>query len=892
MGPSQATARSADDFLADGHTPMMAQYLAAKAAAPDCLLFYRMGDFYELFFEDAETASAALDIALTRRGKNKGEDIPMCGVPFHASESYLARLIRAGHKVAICEQVETPEEARRRGGAKTLVRREIVRLVTPGTVMEDALLDARENNHLAALARIGGETGLAWLDMSTGAFSVQPVDGDKALPAALERVGPSELVAPEGLSDLLCGLLPGSRLTIQPESLFDSENARRRLEETFGVKDTGAFGGFSRAEIAAAGVLIDYVARTQIGRLPHLARPQRIAPGTSLDIDAATRRNLELGRTLNGERRGSLLDTIDRTVTGPGARMLGAWLSAPSCDLHRIGARLDGVEALIANRSLRTALREILRTLPDMERALARLSAGRGGPRDLGALRDGLKAAERLAGALDAAPAPALCVLREALRQGPAVTILGDTLAGALADSLPLLSREGGFVRPGYRSDLDETQAVQKNGRRMIAAMEARYRSLTGIESLKIAYNNILGYYIEIPARRAESLLAARNEADNPFIHRQTMAGAVRFTSIELSELEKNVATAAERALAIELDVFADLAAQTLARAPAIARIACAAAEIDTLAGLADIAEENAWTRPILDNSLSFQIEGGRHPVVEQSLKEAGTPFVPNDCDLSPASRLWLLTGPNMAGKSTFLRQNALISILAQTGSFVPARRAHIGLVDRVFSRVGASDDLARGRSTFMVEMVETAAILNQATERSLVILDEIGRGTATFDGLSIAWACVEHLHDANRARALFATHYHELASLEARLEALACHAMQVKEWKGQIVFLHTVARGAADRSYGVHVAEIAGLPPAVVARARTILTTLETGERAGALARLAQDLPLFSARPSRAEETPCHAALAAELAAIHPDALSPREALDTLYALKALLKT
>lgn len=893
--PQQQTA---EDFLANGHTPMMAQYMAAKAAAPDCLLFYRMGDFYELFFEDAEKASAALDIALTKRGKNQGADIPMCGVPFHACEGYLARLIRAGHKVAICEQVETPEEAKKRGGAKALVRREIVRLVTPGTVMEDSLLDARANNYLAALARAGGQTGLAWLDMSTGAFSVQPVE-EKTLSAAIERVAPSEIVAPEGLSDTLSAFLSGPRLTLQPESLFDSENARRRLEDSFGVSDMAAFGAFTRAEIAAAGALVDYVARTQIGKIPHLSRPQRLAPGGVMEIDAATRRNLELTRTLSGERRGSLLDTIDRTATGPGARMLGEWLSAPSCDLARIGARLDRVESLIENRSLRGALRSILRELPDMERALARLTAGRGGPRDLGALRAGLGAAEALAGALDSAQTAALAENRASLAQNPEITGLADTLDAALGDALPFLARDGGFVRPGHDAALDEARSLQKNGRRIMAEMEAQYRAQTGIESLKIAYNNILGYFIEIPARRAEKILAAKNDPDNPFIHRQTMASAVRFTTVELSELEKNVTTAAERALAIEIGIFNALTAQAAQQAGDISRIARAAAELDAVAGLAELAEENGWTRPEIDDGLDFTIADGRHPVVERALKQSGTPFVPNDCDLSPGNRLWLLTGPNMAGKSTFLRQNALIAILAQSGSFVPARSARIGLIDRVFSRVGASDDLARGRSTFMVEMVETAAILGQASERSLVILDEIGRGTATFDGLSIAWACVEHLHDAARSRALFATHYHELSALESRLDSVVCHSMQVREWKGDIVFLHTVAKGAADRSYGIHVAQIAGLPPAVVARAREILGLLEKGGHSGALTRMAEDLPLFSARPAPPpaqtppeNRNPERAALLSRLESLDPDALTPRAALEELYALKALARS
>lgn len=884
----QSASATPEDFLAEGHTPMMAQYMAARAAAPGCLLFYRMGDFYELFFEDAEQASAVLDIALTRRGRTKGEDIPMCGVPFHSCEPYIARLIRAGHKVAICEQVETPDEARRRGGAKALVRREIVRIATPGTLTEDSLLDARANNYLAALAQSRSGTGLAWVDMSTGDFAVQPVE-PSAIPAALARIAPSEILAPESLAGLLAPLDKAMRPTLQPDSLFDPDNARRRLETAFGVTDMQGFGAFTPAETAAAGALIDYVARTQIGKLPHLARPRRIAPGGTMEIDAATRRNLEIARTLSGERRGSLLDTVDRTVTGPGARLLAEWLCAPSCDLAEIEGRLDRVQSLHDRRPLRAALREIFRTLPDMERALARLSAGRGGPRDLGALRDGLSGVEKLCAALDAAPEQTLAALRDALAATAALMSLADTLGAALADPLPFLAREGGFVRVGYHAPLDEALALQKNGRRLMAEMESRYRAETGIETLKIAYNNILGYYIEIPARKAQPLLDARTQPEgSPFIHRQTMAGAVRFTTVALSELEKDVSTAADRALALEHEIFERLCADAVAQAVELARLARAAATLDAAAGLAEIADESGWTRPTLDESVHFEIQAGRHPVVERALKESGTPFVPNGCDLSPGRRLWLLTGPNMAGKSTFLRQNALIAILAQCGSFVPAQAARIGLVDRVFSRVGASDDLARGHSTFMVEMVETAAILNQAGPRALVILDEIGRGTATFDGLSLAWACLEHLHDSIRARVLFATHYHELAALESRLGDLSCHAMQVKEWKGDIVFLHAVGPGAADRSYGLHVARIAGLPAPVIARARALLGQLESGGRPGVLSRLTEDLPLFgaaaaSATPPAPEPDP----LRAQIEAIDPDRLTPREALELLYALK-----
>jgi len=872
-----------DAPAADAATPAMAQYLEIKRQYPDCLLFYRMGDFYEMFFEDAARAAAALDITLTKRGRHEGEEIPMCGVPVHAAEAYLSRLIRQGIRVAVCEQTE---EAAKRKSTKAPLKRAVVRVVTPGTLTEDTLLDARRHNYLAAFAEAAGGFALAWLDLSTGDFAVEP-QSLGGLDAALARLSPGELLIADRLLQRpeLFELLGQwkERLTPLPAQRFDSESGRKRLESIFAVGTLEGFGGFGRAELAAAGALVDYATLTQQGKLPRLTPPRRLSAGSAMAIDAATRRNLELMETLAGERKGSLLATIDRTVMGAGARMLAEWLAAPLTDPADIAARHDAVAALLEDGRLREDLRTALKRSADIERAMARLALGRGGPRDLAALRDTLGVAGELRKRLaSAASAPAL--VAEAARDLGEHGALVERLARALAADLPLLARDGGFIAAGYAPALDELKSLRDESRRLIAGLQGRYAVESGIASLKIRHNNVLGYYIEVTAAQAPKL-------GQGFIHRQTMASAMRFTTTELGELESKILTAADKALALELQLFDDLVAEALARGEEIARAALALAFLDAAAGLAELAAAERWSRPKVDRGNGFRIAGGRHPVVEAALRQSQQgSFIGNDCDLGAERRLWLVTGPNMAGKSTFLRQNALIAILAQMGSFVPAESAALGVVDRLFSRVGAADDLARGRSTFMVEMVETAAILNQATERSLVILDEIGRGTATFDGLSIAWATVEHLHDRNKCRALFATHYHELTALASRLPALSCHTMRVKEWQDQVVFLHEVAPGAADRSYGIHVAKLAGLPAAVVERAEEVLALLERSEQSGDLARLAEDLPLFSAARPKGGTAAKDSAVETALSEVQPDALTPREALELVYRLKLLL--
>jgi DNA mismatch repair protein MutS len=901
--PSGDTARVTPKASGDAGrvTPMMEQYVEIKTANPDCLLFYRMGDFYELFFEDAETAARARGIVLTKRGKHLGADIPMCGVPVERADEYLHRLIALGHRVAVCEQLEDPAEAKKRG-PKSVVRRDVVRLVTPGTLTEDTLLDSKRNNYLLSVARarlssVGEDArfGLAWIDISTAEFRVTECDR-ASLSAEIARLEPGEII----VSDALFGdaeLSPFWRelpaVTPLTRDVFDAATAERRLTTFFAVATSEAFGALTRLELTAAAACVTYVERTQIGKHPPLSPPLREAASATMAIDQATRGNLELMRTLSGERRGSLLDAVDRTVTAAGSRLLAQQLSAPLTDPAAINTRLDAVAGFVADIAVRADTRSRLQAAPDLARALARLAVGRGGPRDLAAIRDGINAAadlSRALGALKDPPADIALAMQDCTRPNG---MLAAELSAALAAELPAFKRDGGFVRPGYDAALDEVRALRDESRRVVAALQARYAEETGVRALKVRHNNVLGYFVEVTAQHGDKLMSAPLNAS--FIHRQTLAGQVRFTTTELGELEAKIASAAERALGLELEIFERLTASVIAETDAIKACAEALARLDVASSLAHLAAERDFARPLVDNSLDFAVEGGRHAVVEQALARDGTPFVANDCDLSPppetnAGRIWLLTGPNMAGKSTFLRQNALIAILAQMGSFVPARSARIGVVDRLFSRVGAADDLARGRSTFMVEMVETAAILNQAGNRALVILDEIGRGTATFDGLSIAWATVEHLHDVNKCRALFATHFHELTALSARLPRLHNATVRVKEWQGEVVFLHEVTAGAADRSYGIQVAKLAGLPSSVIERAKLVLAKLEQEDRAAPKG--FEDLPLFAAPIAPTQDTQHKAfdLVMAAVAALNPDDMSPREAMEALYALKARL--
>lgn len=884
-----------------GATPMMAQYIEIKAANPDSLLFYRMGDFYELFFEDAEAASRTLGIVLTKRGKHQGYDIPMCGVPVERADEYLQRLIAAGHRVAVCEQMEDPAEAKKRG-PKSVVRRDVTRLVTPGTITEERLLDPARANLLVAVARSRGEDGswtfgIAAADISTGRFIVTEASETHLL-AELARLDPREVLVPDAMFDEQGPIKQylrdlGGAVTPLARDGFDAASAARRLEEFFGVSTLAGFGSFARHELAAAAAIATYVERTQLGVRPPLSPPMREARGLAMQIDAATRANLELTRTLSGERNGSLLSAIDRTVTPAGARLLAERIAGPLTDVAAIQARLNAVQFFIERRAFRERLRSALKSTPDMARSLARLAMDRGGPRDVAAMRDAFRIAHEIA-ALISSEGQAPDELTSAAK---ALSALDPEIApyatSALADDLPLQKRDGGFVREGFSKELDETRGLRDESRRVIASLQSNYIEMTGARTLRIKHNNFLGYFLEVPQAAGEDLLKPPH--NTIFIHRQTMQGAMRFSTGELADLASRIASAGERALSLELDVYMRLSARIVAEAGPIKRAAEALAVIDVSAALAELADDLGYTRPHISQGLEFHIEGGRHPVVEAALKRDGASFVANDSDLSPperehSGRILIITGPNMAGKSTYLRQNALIAVLAQAGSYVPAQVARMGVVDRLFSRVGAADDLARGRSTFMVEMIETAAILNQATERSLVILDEIGRGTATFDGLSIAWATIEHLHEGNRCRALFATHFHELTALVKKLNRLANATMRVTDHHGEVIFLHEVIAGTADRSYGIQVARLAGLPRSVIDRAATLLAELEASDRQAPVERMMDDLPLFSAQPKPAAVSakgPDPLRLA--LNDIHPDEMTPKEALEALYRLKTL---
>ena len=867
-------------------TPMMVQYLAVKDIYRDVLLFYRMGDFYEMFFQDAETAAQALGITLTHRGTLNGDPVPMCGVPVHAMDGYLARLIQQGYKVAICEQTETPETFKARGGKGPLPRG-VVRVITPGTLQEDGLLVSHQHNYLAALGRSAGEFAIAWADMSTGSFNVQACD-EADIEALLSRLGVAEFLYPEEMRASLEMVAAPFNPAIRPAQDFDSRRSEAMLLSLYEVSTLDSLGAFSRAMLSAAGGLLTYLRQTQIESMPRLSRLSVLSQNAFMEIDAATRRSLELTQTLTESRSGSLLHAIDKTKTAAGARLLATRLSAPLTDRALIEGRLDLVSWFLRSQTTVSDIISALNGLPDIERSLSRLASARGGPRDLSAIARAVSLGSDISVRLSAQVSEAQGIDEHApdimmlIEDTQCAADLADSLMPALADDMPLLARDGNFIRAGYDSSLDQIRQLRDESRRLIAGLQADYAAQTDISSLKIKHNNVLGYHIEVRSLHGDKLMS-----DNQFIHRQTTAQAVRFTTTELADMEKQMASASDRALAVELALFETLVKQVLVRSPALEQTAAALAALDVATASAQLASSRYYCRPIMTDDTRFTIIGGRHPVVECALADSIL-FIANDCRLEKGSHLWLLTGPNMAGKSTFLRQNAHIAIMAQAGLFVPADNAEIGIIDRLFSRVGASDDLARGRSTFMVEMVETATILNQSTSRSLVILDEIGRGTATWDGLSIAWACLEYLHNNIGCRALFATHYHELTSLTGQLSGLRCHAMQVKEWQGDIVFLHEVGEGAADKSYGVHVAKLAGLPHTVIKRAAHLVSEMETG------AMMAEQddglLPLFAPpkpEASLADDGPTE--LEKMVHDIDPDSLSPRDALALIYQLKAL---
>ena len=877
-----------------GPSPFMAQYLEIKEEHADALLFFRMGDFYELFFQDAVDAADILGITLTSRGEHDGKPIPMAGVPYHSAEGYLANLIKSGRRIAVCEQLESPAEAKKRG-YKEVVRRGVVRIVTPGTVTEDAILPAREGQALAAIGVAGGgaEVSLAICDVSTGAFeiiSAEPellADTLAALPIREAVVSDTDLERP-----LIQMALEATHAatTPRPSRAASAKTGERLLKDAFNVTALDAFGVFSKSELCAVGLLLDYVKLTQAGADIRLDPPRRQTGSGHLVIDPATRASLEIDRALSGGRQGTLLSTIDRTVTSPGARSLADRLARPAVEIDQISERHEAVNWFLEDNDLRARIRAELKAAPDLERARTRLRLGRGGPRDLQSIGLALKHGERAVAELSRRMMTPPGLLEQAsaaltLTNHPELGALARDLDRAIVPEPPTLARDGGFVAPGWDSALDEARALRDNARKIIAEMQGKYAEQTGISALKIKFNNVLGYFIDVTARHAEPLMAA--PLNETFIHRQTLANNVRFSTTELSELAGKISRAEEEAKARELAVFEDFSARVEACSLALASAGHALAEIDVASANAEWAGEVGAVRPSFADAPVFDAEALRHPVVEAALRKEGGGFTANDLKLNAsgnsAPRLTLITGPNMAGKSTYLRQSVLAVIMAQAGCFVPARRLTMGLADRVFSRVGASDDLAQGRSTFMVEMVETAAILNLATENSFVILDEVGRGTSTYDGLAIAWAAVEHLHEVNKCRALFATHYHELTQLADDMPGAANASLRAKEWKDDLIFLHEVQSGPADRSYGVQVAKLAGLPKRAVKRAEQVLKRLEADPKD------AGSLPLFAAAGEEPEPVQESSASDEVLRQVDPDTLTPKEALELVYRLKGL---
>lgn len=854
-------------------TPMLYQYMRIKERYPGCLLLFRLGDFYELFFEDALEAAPALDIVLTKRGKKEGQDIPMCGIPFHASDSYIARLIQKGFKVALCEQLEDPKEAKKRG-PQAIVTRDVVRILTPGTLTEDTLLNARHHNFLVCIAEHEKSIGLASVDISTGDFILEHFPLDE-LESALIRLNPKEIILSQMLLPVVEPWLKPWKAIIspQPSSRFDALNGKQKLLEMFHVATLEGFGTFSQAELMAGGAILDYVSLTQRGKLPPFSPPKCRKSSDHLEIDGATRESLEIHQTLRGEHHGSLLHAIDRTQTPLGSRLLSQRLANPLTNPASILLRQHAITWFLNHQEILESIRLALKGSPDLERILARIVLGRGGPRDLGNIKIALCVVEKIRAFFPAEKLTPSSELEEALRELSSYQSLIETLERTLGESLPPLAREGGFVAANIHPELEELRHLKDEGKHILTNLQSKYVTETGISSLKIKYNNILGYYIEITALH-------KDKTPETFIHRQSLVGAIRYTTIELSDLEQKLNTASERILALELEIFNSLVQMIIQEERALLKAARYLAIVDVASSLAFLARKEEYCAPSIDESSTLLIQKGRHPTVEPVLKSRLVPFTPNDCSLDTQNPFWLITGPNMAGKSTFLRQNALIILLAQMGSYVPAFKAHIGVVDRIFSRVGAADDLGRGQSTFMVEMVETATILNQATERSFVILDEIGRGTSTYDGLSIAWASAEHLYHVNKCRTLFATHYHELVGLKKNLPLLSCHTMHVKEWNQKIIFLHEVIEGQADQSYGIHVAELAGIPPSVIKRAQEILKSLEKGP-----SHTPPSLPLFDYTPP-----PQESIVEKKIKATDIDALSPRDALGFLYQLKEML--
>lgn len=869
-------------------TPMMKQYLELKDKYPKFLLFYRMGDFYELFQDDAKTAASVLGITLTQRRSSKDvEGVPMCGVPFHAAEGYIAKLVKYGYKVALCEQTESPAEAKKARGASALVKRDVVRLFTAGTLTEESMLSPIENNYILSITKNLNDYVIAWLDISAGNFNYSKVKYDD-ISTEISRINPSEIILSEALSEKLITDFPEidyNKFTEKYNDYFNFSRSEDLIKKTYKVDTLQGFGISGKAEIISCGVLLQYIHETQMRDIEGLQKPTELKNNAILHIDSQSRANLEIMRTTKGDIKGSLFDAINYTLTPFGNRKLQEFLATPLQDLSLINHRLDVVEELLSKLLVKQDLMVELKLFGDFERSLTRIAYDRASPRDLLVIKNAAKLFNPLAEKLESLDGAIFKHIANCLK---GFEDLNELLNKALKDEdLPLLARDGNFIKEGFCAQFDKYKALSTNGLQVLRNLEQSEQEKLGISTLKVKYNKVWGYFIEVTKQYADKI-------PEHYIHRQTTTNAMRFTISELMDLEREISSSGSLSLERELELFKIITDSVMSIHGKLMASAGALAELDIFCSSATLAEKKNYVRPELTTGLEFDIVQGRHPVIEKTVEN----FIPNNAELSD-SKLWLITGPNMAGKSTFLRQNAIITLLAHVGLFVPATSAKIGLVDRIFTRVGASDDLSKGQSTFMVEMVETANILNNATQRSFVILDEIGRGTATFDGLSIAWGCVEHLVKKNKSRGLFATHYHELTVLQDSFDKIENHHVKVKEWDGEVVFLHEVGFGASPGSYGIHVAKIAGLPTAATNRAQKILATLESTkliDSKGNFIGSDQQMDLFSMANSCEPEVIIEKdekaeALKSMINDINVDDLSPREALDYLYSLKEEIK-
>ncbi len=864
------------------NTPMMDQYLNIKNQYKDVLLFYRMGDFYELFFEDAVVASQALDIALTKRGKSNGKDIPMCGVPFHSADNYLPKLIKKGFNVAVCEQTETAEEAKIKS-KKGPLKREVVRIISPGTLTEDNLLERKTNNFLGALSDNNGSISIAWVDVSTGYFKSRNIQEDnksstkQLLANLLLRMNFSELLISEDFDLDLIVEEWHSILKKQPPSLFHYSSCLDQILSYYSIVSLEGVGSFSDGEIKAAAVLLSYLKLTQCGKIPLLSMIQTETQNNFLEIDYFTQKSLEIFNNLSGGTEGSLISCLDETKTACGARLLKQRVIEPFCKIEQIQDRYDLTNWIIENKINISQYQIDFENIPDLERSLSRISLSRGGPKDLFLMSNGLLIIkgiyEDLISHNQDGKTPSL--LNFIIDNLDIDYSLFSNINKAFKSNVPIIAKEGNFIKEGYNKELDLLRNYRNYELDHIAKLQKKYSDLTNVNSLKIKHNRMLGYHIEVRALHDESM---RNI--DLFIHRQTTAQTSRFTTVELNDVENQIINSFEKALKIEIDIFNNFVTQILDKGKEILNVALSISELDISIMVANQSISRNYTCPNILEEKTLEIFGGRHPVVEQQMNLNEKSFIFNDCILNKRDFIWLITGPNMAGKSTFLRQNALIVIMAQAGLFVPAQKANIGIFDKIFSRVGASDDLAKGQSTFMIEMIETSLILNTATDKSLVILDEIGRGTSTFDGLAIAWSVLEYLHEKIKPRTLFATHYHELTSLKENLKNLSCHQMSIKEWNDSIIFMHKILNGEADKSYGIHVAKLAGLPLDVTHKATKLLSNLKRKDREKQHMRT--DDPVISEK-NKDEE------FFREFDRINVDEITPRQSLDILYKLKLL---